>query len=158
MFLVSFKHGTDMKIGVVGFSRPQFDQKIAKELLRESIDSFMEGRDLATIEIISGLTNVGVPKLAYELAVEKGIITVGISAKRALSVKSGIFPCDKQIIAGQNFGDESAIFIDYIDCLIRVGGGIQSRNEVKLFKDKISGSSDYIENLLIEKEVEWFGR
>lgn len=147
-----------MKIGVVGFSRPQFDAKAARELLSVSIDRFIEGQDEHNVEIVSGLTNVGVPRIAYELAVEKGLVTVGISAKRALTVKSGIFPCDKQIIVGQNFGDESETFINYVDYLVRIGGGKQSRNEVKMFRHKLHLSEKDEQSHLIEKEVEWFGK
>ncbi|WP_027709113.1 hypothetical protein [Zooshikella ganghwensis] len=146
-----------MKIGVVGFSKRQFDQKTARALLKNEISGIMSKTDSSNIEVVSGLTNTGVPKIAYEIAVELGLTTVGISAKRALSVRSGIFPCDKQIIVGTNFGDESDTFIEYIDYLIRIGGGPQSRKEVTMFKDNKQLSYSELSNRLIEHEVEWYG-
>jgi hypothetical protein len=148
-----------LKIGVVGFSSRKFDQKEARKLLHENISSFMEGSQVSKdkIEIVSGLTNMGVPKIAYEIAVELGLRTIGISAKKALTVGCGVFPVDEQIIVGDKFGDESEAFIEYIDCLIRIGGGEQSRKEVQMFKEKCSKNSQETEGLLIEKEVEWYG-
>ncbi|WLQ16992.1 hypothetical protein O5O45_13820 [Hahella aquimaris] len=147
-----------MKIGVVGFSKRWFDQQAASEILERSIKTWVDGKDKSEVEIVSGLTNAGVPKLAYELAVRMGLTTVGISARRALKVRSGIFPCDKQILVGQDFGDESEAFIDYIDCLIRVGGGPQSRKEVEFFKERKGFTEEEAGSYLYEEEVEWFGK
>ncbi|ABC30823.1 hypothetical protein HCH_04113 [Hahella chejuensis KCTC 2396] len=147
-----------MKIGVVGFSKRWFDQEAASSILERAIKSWVKETNKDQVEIVSGLTNAGVPKLAYELAVRMGITTVGISARRALKVRSGIFPCDKQILVGLDFGDESEAFIDYIDCLIRVGGGPQSRKEVELFKERKGLSAEELSSYLYEEEVEWFGK
>ncbi|BBM86516.1 hypothetical protein [Candidatus Uabimicrobium amorphum] len=146
---------TNLKIGVVGYSRPQFDQEKATEMLKKGIAQFMEQFNAAkpNVEIVSGLTNVGIPKLAYEIAVAESLTTVGISAEEALKVSCGIFAVDKQIIEGKNFGDESQTFIDYIDCLIRVGGGEQSHEEVKMFQEKTQNK----QQLLLEYELEFLG-
>src|SRR4051812_16784896 len=113
-----------LSIGVVGFSRPQFDQDAAKLHLRHGLDDILRrtGVSPAQAELVSGLTNMGVPKLAYELAVTLGMRTVGISAKSALRVRCGLFPVDEKRIVGQKFGDESEAFIGAIDYLLRVGG------------------------------------
>ncbi|MGI0118793.1 hypothetical protein [Zooshikella sp. RANM57] len=146
-----------MKIGVVGFSKQQFDQKTARILLKNEISGIMSKTDSSNIEVVSGLTNTGVPKIAYEIAVEMDLTTVGISAKRALKVRSGVFPCNKQIIVGTNFGDESDSFIEYIDYLIRIGGGPQSRMEVAMFKEYKQLSISELSYRLIEHEVDWYG-
>lgn len=147
-----------MRIGVVGFSRRHFDHHLARKLLAQSISKLVQDFDNKEVEIVSGLTNAGIPKLAYEIAAKRGYTTVGISARRALQVRSGIFPCDQQIIVGENFGDESGKFIDYIDYLIRVGGGPQSRKEVELFKAKKRLSGEDVSKYLIEEEIEWLGK
>ncbi|MCO7226807.1 hypothetical protein [Pleionea sp. CnH1-48] len=143
-----------MKIGIVGFSNSGFDQKAARKWLEQALSNWVNDEKISDYEIVSGLTNVGVPKIAYEIAVEQGIKTVGISAQKALEVKCGVFPCDKQIIIGKEFGDESDVFIDYIDVLVRVGGGTQSRKEVQMFKDKVALEKGDISKCLIEHEVE----
>jgi len=146
-----------MKIGIVGFSKPHFNKEQARIFLEEAINNFVKESNENTIEIVSGLTNIGIPKISYESAVQNNWLTVGISAKMALQSGCGIFPCDKEIIVGMNFGDESNFFINYIDVLIRVGGGKQSHKEVGLFKDKIKMQNNNISQYLIEKEVEWHG-
>lgn len=145
------------RVGVVGFSRSQFDHEAARLALERSLDPMIALAAGRVIEIVSGLTNQGVPKLAYELAVARRIRTVGISARQALRVRSGVFAVDQQILVGQRFGDESAAFIAYIDALIRIGGGPQSRHEVELFREKLASTACDPATHLVEHEVAWFG-
>lgn len=145
-----------VKYGIVGFSRNQFDKKAAREILQNEFQKLKEKHIDETIEIVSGFTNSGVPKIAYELADEFGFVTVGFSAKQALRVRSGVYPVKKKIIKGNRFGDESEDFIRYIDALIRVGGGKQSRHETELFKNLHAEKS--IAMIVKEFEVEWFGK
>ena len=145
-----------MKIGVVGFSRNQFDKKTAKTILESIFQKIAHKHNEKVIEIVSGYTNMGIPKIAYEIANQMNMLTVGFSAQQALKVKSGVYPVDKVILEGEKFGDESHAFVQYIDGLIRIGGGKQSRHEVELFKqlnaDKPIGS------ILTEHEVDWYGK
>lgn len=144
-----------LKIGVVGFSRNQFDQKDAAQKLDHTIQQIIANYPNREFEIVSGLTNMGVPRLAYLLADRLGIDTVGFSAKQAFKVYAGIYPVTQQIIVGDRFGDESEEFINYIDVLVRIGGGPQSRHEVELFKNKANSN---LSQYLYEKEVEWYGK
>lgn len=145
-----------IKYGIVGFSRNQFDKKAAHKILNDEFQKLKEKHTDETIEIVSGYTNSGVPKIAYELADKFGFITVGFSAKQALKVRSGVYPVKKKIIIGDRFGDESEAFIQYIDGLIRVGGGTQSRHETELFK-KLHATKP-INSILKEFEVDWHGK
>jgi len=145
-----------LKIGVVGFSRNQFDQQDAAQKLKHLITKIVENNEGKNIELVSGFTNMGVPRLAYLLADELGLITVGFSAKQALRVRAGVYPVQKQIIVGQKFGDESDEFIQYIDVLVRIGGGKQSRHETELFKQQYADED--LSQILFEEEVEWFGK
>ncbi len=145
-----------IKYGVVGFSRNQFDKKAAYQLLNEIFQRIKEKHPNKQIEIVSGYTNMGVPKIAYELADQYGFITVGFSAQQALRVKSGVYPVQKVIIEGERFGDESKAFVQYIDALIRIGGGKQSRTETALFKER--HASRPLERLVKEFEIEWYGK
>lgn len=142
-----------MKIGVVGFSQDNIDHEQAREILMRSFQRLIEKhKHHDPIEIVSGLTNIGIPKIAYQIAEEFGFITVGISAERALHVKCGIYPVDQQMIDGKEFGDESDVFIHYIDYLIRVGGGKQSHQEVNLFIEKCAQRGINVSDVLIEHE------
>ncbi|MEM7657013.1 MAG: hypothetical protein AAF399_12845 [Bacteroidota bacterium] len=145
-----------LKYGIVGFSRNQFDQAAARRILKELFVQIQHKHPEKAIEIVSGYTNMGVPKIAYELAEEMGFITVGFSAAQALRVKSGVFPVQKVILEGERFGDESEAFVRYIDALIRVGGGEQSRRETAMFKELHAGRP--LQKLVREYEVEWYGK
>jgi len=144
-----------LKIGVVGFSRNQFDQAAARTYLRDFFRHLREKHGDRSIEIVSGYTAQGVPLIAYELAREFGMQTVGFSARQALRVRAGVFPCDKELIVGERFGDESVAFVAYIDGMIRIGGGPQSRREVELFKGL--HPEQELSRRLIEEEVAWYG-
>lgn len=144
-----------IKFGVVGFSRNQFDKKAAHQILDQLFKAINEKHAGKEIEIVSGYTNSGVPKIAYELADEYGFATVGFSAEQALSVRSGVYPVQKVILKGKRFGDESEAFVRYIDGLIRVGGGKQSRTETEIFK--LLHKDKPLESILKEFEVEWYG-
>ena len=144
-----------IKYGIVGFSRNQFDKKAAYQILTDVFQKIKEKHPDKIIEIVSGYTNSGVPKIAYELSDKFGFITVGFSAKQALKVRSGVYEVKKVILKGEKFGDESEDFVQYIDALIRIGGGKQSRHETELFK-KLN-SDKPLNKILKEFEVEWFG-
>ena len=105
-------------------------------------------------EIISGLTDYGIPALTYciceSMALRKDyqIETVGFAPKCSLT--DNICKVDKQIIVGENYGDESEEFVKYIDILIKVGGGLQSIKEAKLFKQLKPN------NVFIEKKLKFY--
>jgi len=142
-----------MKIGVVGHSSHDIDEKLGSKLLDQLISRIVSLNTMSEdVEIVTGLTNIGVPKLAYKIADKRNYLKIGISAQQAYEVKCGVYPVDKEIIVGQKFGDESIAFIDYIDYLVRVGGGNQSANEVKLFKGKCSLLNWDIKERLHEQE------
>ena len=145
-----------IKYGVVGFSRNQFDQQKAYQILETIFEQIRLKHPDKIIEIVSGYTNSGIPKIAYELADKFGFTTVGFSAKQALKVRSGVYSVKKVILKGERFGDESEDFVHYIDALIRVGGGKQSRHETDLFKKLHSNKS--MNSFLKEFEVDWYGR
>jgi hypothetical protein len=149
-----------LRIGVVGFSQRHFDHAAARAHLRRFIVGLLERPEARATppEVVSGLTNQGVPKLAFELARELQLPTMGISAKQALRVRSGLFPVDRKMIVGERFGDESPTFIAYIDTLIRIGGGPQSHAEVELFRAKYNHDHAMLADRLFEAEVEWYGR
>ncbi|MEZ4380146.1 MAG: hypothetical protein R3A79_02270 [Nannocystaceae bacterium] len=149
-----------LRIGVVGFSSPHFDQDEARRALRRLLGALLDrwAGASADVEVVSGLTDQGVPKIAYELARELGLRTAGISARQALRVRAGVFPVDRRVIVGERFGDESQVFVASIDALIRVGGGPQSRAEVELFRGRFAARPDALADRLFEVEIPWFGR
>ncbi len=143
-----------IRYGIVGYSKDHFDKNIAYGILNTVFQEIKDSNPKTIIEIVSGYTNSGIPKIAYELSKEYGFLTVGFSAQQALQVKSGTYPVDKVIIVGEKFGDESEAFVKYIDKLIRIGGGQQSRHETVLFKGYNSGKS--LSTILKEFEIDSF--
>lgn len=117
-----------MKIGIIGYSAQKFDEVEAKRLIELGLSSLgVQDYDI----IVSGLTNLGIPKLTYEIAKERELKTVGIACKLAKDYEC--FPVDEEIIVGDNWGDESETFLNYIEALIKVGGGKQSEKEYEQF-------------------------
>lgn len=122
-----------LKVGIIGYSSQAFNKDAARTILLERFQKLIQVHG-ANIEIISGLTWLGIPGLAYEVARSLGLKTVGIACSKAFDHK--IFPCDRSIIIGSQWGDESGLFLDSIDLLIRIGGGKQSLRECQLAKEK----------------------
>ena len=52
----------NVKYGIVGFSRNQFDKKSAHQILEDLFVKIKEKHSNKEIEIVSGYTNSGVPK------------------------------------------------------------------------------------------------
>lgn len=119
-------------VGVVGYSSQKFDEKKAEELLKNEFEKLKQSGK--NISIVSGLTDLGIPKIAYKLAKQFGFFTVGIACEKAYEYDC--FPVDKKIIIGEDWGDESQTFLKQIEMLIRIGGGKQSLAEVEEAKKK----------------------
>lgn len=127
-----------LNIGVVGYSGQKFDEQRALDLLNKAYDLVLQASDASKYNLVSGLTDVGIPSLAYQLASERGWSTVGIACEKAR--KYDCYPVDVEHIIGKNWGDESAFFLDSIDVLVRIGGGTQSMketNEMKLMEKPV---------------------
>lgn len=124
---------TTLKIGVVGYSAQKFSDFDAMHLLGVAFDRVLVDYPGATaFTIVSGLTDLGIPKLAYRAAMARGWRTSGIACAEA--EKYDCFDVDEKKIVGDNWGDESKTFLDEIDVLVRIGGGKQSLAEVARFK------------------------
>lgn len=121
-----------MKLGIVGYSSGEFDTAKAQTLLVIGLAQIEARSKHMVSSIVSGLTNVGIPALAYQLAKTYQLGTVGIACDKAFEYE--LFPVDKRIIVGADWGDESQTFLGYCDALLRVGGGDQSLAEVEAFK------------------------
>ena len=138
-----------MKIGIVGYSSGEFDKTRARSMIEMGITTVETRAGKMASEIVSGLTDVGIPAIAYRIAFEQDIQTIGIACFKAYEYDC--YPVDDSIIVGREWGDESQTFIDYVDALVRVGGGEQSMEEVKKFK-KQKPSAIVVEYELPRKE------
>ena len=125
--------GKKLNLGVVGYCPPsRFDETTARDLVKKGFDALATAHPDAEITVVSGLTNVGVLKIAYEEARDRGWRTVGIACKKAADYE--LFPVDEVRIVGENWGDESATFVSSVDAMLRVGGGPQSKREAELVR------------------------
>lgn len=123
-----------MNIGFVGYSATKFDESKAKTIITKVFDGIEKVYNKEEITIVSGATNLGIPKLVYEEAKKRKLFTVGVMCKEGYECE--LFPCDVIYAYGDNWGDESKNFIEMIDVIIRIGGGEQSFNEVKMAKEQ----------------------
>ncbi len=119
-----------IRVGIIGYSSSDFDEDFASEVMEKAFDTF----DKFDPTIVSGLTAVGIPLLAYRKAAERDWPTVGIACSKAYEYD--LWPVDKQIIFGGDWGEESNLFLKSIDCLLKFGGGDQSKREFKLFRER----------------------
>lgn len=121
-------------VGVVGFSDDKFDQVEAREILEEAFDdveeTYVDNGGYENIVIVSGLTNKGIHKIAYEISDEREYYTMGVVPSEANDYE--MYDVDSIIWSGEQFGDESEDFIDAIDILIKVGGGEQAEHEYEM--------------------------
>lgn len=121
-----------IRIGIVGYCSQYFDKKEAKEKIEKTIDKIVKNSNLPVI-IVSGLTNIGIMAIAYQIASERGYKTVGYACEKANDME--LFDVDKKHIVGKNWGDESEEFLNNIDVFIKAGGGEQSKDELKMAKE-----------------------
>src|SRR5690349_19015828 len=114
--------GAELRVGVVGYCPPtKFDETEARRLIVEAYSEITRRYPHRTITVVSHLSNVGVPKIAYQEATKRGWRTVGVACGRVTD--HPLYPVDEQFIIGKNWGDESASFVGTIDAIIRIGGG-----------------------------------
>jgi len=123
-----------INIGVVGYSSGDFDDKIAKALMAIALDIVEEKHPDEEYTLVSGLTDIGIPAIAYRMADKRGWNTMGIACEKAHEYSC--YDVDEKIIEGENWGDESETFLDNIDVFVRVGGGKQSLEETEKAKSK----------------------
>lgn len=120
-------------IGIIGYSAKPFDIEEANDILTEIYDNLEEKYPDDEIWILSGLTNVGIPKLAYEMAKAYELPTVGLSCRKALDCDC--YEVDQTIIYGENWGDDSPQLMREVDELYRIGGGDIAMKEAQMAKD-----------------------
>lgn len=135
----------EINIGFVGYSDTSFDEKKARDIISDIFNIILkkycneDNMDIK-INIITGATNLGIPKLVYEEASKfnarwgEWLTLVGVMAKEGYEYE--LFPCDEIYAYGENFGDESPFFIDKLDVLYKIGGGKQSIKEFAMAQEK----------------------
>jgi len=123
-----------ISVGVVGYSGGKFNEDIAKALMAIALDVVEENHKDDKYELVSGLTDMGIPAIAYRMAGQRGWKTVGIACEKAN--ENPCYDVDERIIEGKEWGDESTTFLKRLDVLIRIGGGKQSISETNCAKKK----------------------
>ena len=131
-----------LRIGVVGYCPPtKFDENEALRMLRKAYDLIETEFPDTSKTVVSGLTAVGVLKIAYEEAIRRGWRTEGIACKRA--EEHPFFPVDEKKIVGENWGDESQEFLSALDCMVRIGVGKQSIEECATIRERELPTYEY---------------
>ncbi|OGD82833.1 hypothetical protein A2572_04720 [Candidatus Collierbacteria bacterium RIFOXYD1_FULL_40_9] len=118
-----------IRVGVMGFSSKPFDRDLANRYLEDAFDKIAKIFPDREIVIVSGLTFIGIPALAYAHATIRGWQTEGIACKKAHDYPK--FPCNTVIIIGDEWGEESEEFTSSCHVYVRVGGGPQSFREIE---------------------------
>lgn len=121
-----------MRIGFIGYSTGEFDKNEANIILKD-IFNIIDTK-YTKVEIVAGATALGIPLLAYQFAARYQYPCIGFMCKKGYDYK--LYPCDTIYVYGNEWGDESEKFIDYIDILYKIGGRNQSEKEAQMAKDK----------------------
>jgi hypothetical protein len=140
------KPNKKLRLGVAGYCPPsKFDEQKALDYIKEAYDKVEKDFPNYQITVVSGLTNVGVLKLAYEEAKRRGWKTGAVTSKKALEqYADNLFPIDEEpVIIGKNWGDESPTFVNSIDAMVRIGLGPQSLREAKQIKEAGKPAYEY---------------
>lgn len=126
---------SQINVGVVGYSAQDFNRSKAKQHLQEAFNKIKEEHN-GQPTIVSGLTDLGIPALAYREASKRGWNTVGIACKKAEEYEC--YPVTERIVRDEweDWGDESEEFLSRIDVMIRVGGGEQTQDEIGKARQK----------------------
>lgn len=123
---------TDIKIGVIGYSMQEFNKKKAIEYIKTAFDFIEKQYSDVTKTVISGLTDLGIPALAYREAKRRNWRVEGIAYTKALDYIW--YSVSNVTSVGSNWSDESETFLNAINILVRIGGGKQSMREVEMAK------------------------
>jgi len=138
-----------INVGVVGYSGAKFNEDIAKALLAIALDVVEENHKDKEYTLVSGLTDLGVPALAYRAADKRGWKTMGVACSEA--EEYDCYDVDETIIEGDNWGDESETFLSKLDVFVRIGGGKQSLEETEAARGKKNIKAVYEYDLPEEK-------
>jgi len=134
-------------VGVCGYVAQEFDEVEAREILEDALDDiedeYLETEEFDEICIVSGLVNKGMPKIAYEVADNRGYNTMAVVPDEIDEIEEDLYPVDTIIYEGDKFGDESEKFIDVLDVFIKIGGGNQSEDELELAEKEDISVMDY---------------
>ena len=129
------------RIGVVGFCEPtKFNYDSAWDLVTRGLNiAGSRAPKKKNIIVMGGFTDIAsIHRIAYQQARQRNWNCGGIACKKAMDFKLWNMSedGDEASIIGDNWGDESIVFIDKIDILVRIGGGEQSTKEVEMAKEK----------------------
>jgi hypothetical protein len=115
-------------IGIAGYSGKKFSEGVAKNMIQKDFNYLSDKYSDREVVIVSGLTNIGIPALAYACAASMGFFTMGIACSKAKDYEC--FECDYVNIVGNNWGEESESFLNIITELYTYGGGSQTKEEI----------------------------
>lgn len=125
-------------VGVVGFSEPYFDENKAslllEDILDDILDDYINNGEYDNITIVSGLADMGITSIAYQIANDRGYSTIGVAPEEVKDYEQ--YDVDEVFYVGEEFGDESEEFVSMIDIIVRIGSSEKSLNEIELAEEK----------------------
>lgn len=137
---------SELKVGVVGYCPPStFDKTEADRMISEAYDQIERDHPEAdSFACVSGLYDVGVLlHIAYEESWRRGWRLVGFTATVAKPYGQPLYTIDEEIIVGDQWGEDSDAFVQYIDVLVRIGLGPQSLREASACKEAGKRTYEY---------------
>jgi len=124
---------------VSGYCPPTVvDETLARARVVEAFDAIAKAHPEAQIEVVSGLTNVGVMVHAYEEGQKRDWRLAGYACQKAAGYDK--FPVAEEHIVGANWGDESNDFVNHAInsgfpfYMVNVAGGKQAERETEIVR------------------------
>lgn len=119
---------------VVGYCPPtKVNEEEALKKVQDIFNKIEQDYPQTEIDLVSGLTNVGIMRQVYPEGKKRGWYLVGYACKKAENFDK--YPVDEAHIIGENWGNESEAFTDHAIksghpyIIVNVGGGPQSLDE-----------------------------
>lgn len=129
----SEENSEETRIGIIGFDTDgggDIDEEFIYEELSSIIDNFIEESEMDNnVVIVSNGLNIGISKIAYEIANERGYKTIAIYTKFSNN-NNEMYAVDMSIEVDHTSDDD--IFVDYIDALVVVGKSSTGDTDNKL--------------------------
>ena len=120
-------------VGVIGCDHDNYSIDDAKIILEDSLDEiekeYIETDEYDKICVVIKPNKIGIPLLAYDIAIDRQYDIIGISSE---SKDTDLLDLEDIIFIGSKQGQESQYFISYIDVLVKIGGGEFEEKEMEL--------------------------
>ena len=116
------------QLGVIGDAAPSERGVLeASDILRTIYTDLAQTSNKKLI-VVSSWVAEGVSLVAFREARAQSLPTVGFACREAKQSDADKFDCDEVYVVGRQPGDELSSFVQFVDGLVLIGGGIREKH------------------------------